>query len=141
MDRLNKHRFRASLDIDVAQGAKSHSPAGVKVVQESFGGTIAKLLLDHPEQVGFDRFKLKVGAVADTATALRALRTASLQRFGEQAATLGQRLVRAGGDLTNGHAARVPGHNMSTIGDVDLSGVVGALDSPALVDGVKLGMQ
>ena len=133
MDRLNQHGMPASLNVDVAQGTQCHSPAGVEGVQQSFGGPLAELLLNHPKQVRLNAFELKTGPVIDAAATICLLGSATLERLGDQATPLGQWLMGPVATSHNVTAVAVPGDHMTTIGDINLGIVIASLDSTALV--------
>ena len=78
-----------SFNIDVAQRTQGHPPTGIERVQQALGRTATELLLYHPEQIGFDRFELKMGLVPDAVAAFRPFGAASLERLGKQASPLG----------------------------------------------------
>ena len=80
-------------------------------------------------------------AVADAAATFRPLGPASLQWFGQQATAFGKRLMGAGGNFTDDHAAGGPGDHVTAVGDIDLCFVVASFNPPTLVDRIELGMQ
>ena len=79
MDGLNEHRIAPSLYIDITQGTQLHTPAGIKRMQKTFGWSLAKLLLHHPEKIRLNRLKLKMSAVLNSVAALRTFRATPLE--------------------------------------------------------------
>ena len=79
--------------------------------------------------------------IADAAAAVGTFGTASFQRLGQQATSLGKRLMSTGRYLANRHAASYPGDHVPAIGDINLGFILVAFNTPALVNRVQLGMQ
>lgn len=135
MDRLDQHALQASLDVDVAEGTKCHSTAGVKPMQEPLCRFIGKGLADHPKHVGRDGFQMKAGSI-DCPAVLGAIGATALERERQQASLCGKRLASTGRDFTKSDAAADPGDYMAATGDVDSRLVTGALDPPTMVNRV-----
>ena len=66
MERLNEECFVAALDVDVADRAKAHPPAGIEFVEQSLlDPVVGQLLLEGPEDLRVDRFQLEIDLVFD----------------------------------------------------------------------------
>ena len=144
VNRLDQHRSLARLDVDVAERTERHPAAGIKGVQQAFGGLFRKLLLHHEEHVGRDRFQLEMGSIADTGMEIGLVGPAALERVADQAAFGGQGLMGAGRDFTDGHrrfAGRVPGDHVPAIGNIDLRVIRTSLNAAGAMNPVQLGVE
>ena len=141
MNRLNEHRAAASFDADVAECTQGHAAAGVKHVQQTFGGPVPELVLDHPEQVRLNRLELEMSSIADSTSALGPFGAATLERLGHQASTFGKRLMGAGRDFADRHSTCVPSDDMTAICDINLGLIITSLNLSRFVNRIKLRME
>ena len=146
MNGLHEHRSLACFDANVAECSHRHSTTGIELVQQAFGLLLAQLLVNHEKHVRLDGLQLKVCSVFDSTVALGFFGAAAFQGVTDQATTLGQRLVRTGGDFANRDTAvffitGLPSNDVAAVGDVDLCLVLGSFDSPRLMNRVQLRME
>ena len=80
-------------------------------------------------------------SIADAATALGTLGTASFQRLGQQATAFWKRLMGAGRDLAYRPTAGNPGDHVPAVGNVDPGLILTTFDSTSLMDRVQFRVQ
>ena len=97
---LKRQAFVSRFDIDVAHGPKSNSAASVKRMQHAFALAIFyQLLLESPENFGFDSVELKIDFVATTAVAIKRVFFFASQFMRHQSTFFGQRMIRRDSNL------------------------------------------
>lgn len=107
-------------------------------MQQTFGRSVAELLLNHPKHVGFNGLKLKMRSVRNATATFHALGSATFERLGQQATFFGQWLPCTRSHLANCRTIRIPRDNVTTIGDLDRRRVIASFDPTSLMNSVKL---
>lgn len=142
MERLHEQGVDARLDVDVADCAHGHAPAGIELVQHAFMHVLlAEFVLECPKNFRIGRFQLEANLIVDAAAALDAIGPLALQPRGKQPSAFGQGMVRRGGHFGERQSAVVPGYDVARAGDVDFRFIFLSFDDSRLIDFEKLRMQ
>ncbi len=100
MERADLYMLSERLNIDIADGSKRHSTAGLKTMNQSFAFNVRKLLLDSQNSFGCNFFSLEFALIFDSITKPQLIRLNAFHRVVHQHSLFRQRVQVAGADFS-----------------------------------------